>query len=163
MSTALRLSGWIVILVTVVLGLLLMILPLPHWVMAFRPAWLLLVIFYWSVALPHRVGILFAWFTGLLLDILQGTLLGENAVGFAVVIYIALKIHRQFRLFSLLGQMMTVFFVILLYQLLLCWLQGLQGQTVLFKWFLGVPLTSALIWPWVFFVLTDCLRRYRLY
>jgi rod shape-determining protein MreD len=160
---ALRLSGWGVIIFTLVMGLLLMILPLPHWAMAFRPAWLLLIMIYWSIALPHRVGILTAWGSGLVLDILQGTLLGENALAFALIIYITLRMHRQFRLFSLVIQALSVFFLLLLNQLLLFWLQGLQGQTVSVKWFLGSPLVSACLWPWIFFVLTDCLRRYRLY
>ncbi|HEV2613661.1 MAG TPA: rod shape-determining protein MreD [Gammaproteobacteria bacterium] len=160
---ALRLSGWGIIIFTLIVGLLLMILPLPHWAMAFRPAWLLLIMIYWSIALPHRVGILTAWSSGLVLDILQGTLLGENALAFALIVYISLKMHRQFRLFSLLMQSVSLFFLLLLNQLLLFWLQGLQGQTVSVKWFLGPPLVSACLWPWIFFVLTDCLRRYRLY
>jgi rod shape-determining protein MreD len=160
---ALRLSGWGVIIFTLILGLLLMILPLPHWAIAFRPAWLLLIMIYWSIALPHRVGILTAWGSGLVLDILQGTLLGENALAFALIIYISLKMHRQFRLFSFPIQSVSIFFLLLLNQLLLFWLQGLQGQTVSVKWFLGLPLVSACLWPWIFYVLTDCLRRYRLY
>lgn len=160
---ALRLSGWSVIAITLIVGLLLMILPLPHWAVAFRPAWLLLVMIYWSIALPHRVGILTAWSMGLALDVMQGTLMGENALAFALIIYITAKMHRQFRLFSLLTQSVTLFALLLLSQLLIFWLQGLQGQTVSMKWFLGAPLVSACLWPWIFFVLTDCLRRYRLY
>lgn len=160
---ALRLSGWSVIIFTLIMGLLLMILPMPHWADAFRPAWLLLIMIYWSIALPHRVGILTAWGVGFILDLLQGVLLGENALAFALVVYISLKIHRQFRLFSVLMQVISVFLLLLLNQLLLFWLQGLQGQTVTVKWFLGSPLISACVWPWIFFVLTDCLRRYRLY
>ncbi len=160
---ALRLSGWCVIAISLIVGLLLMILPLPHWAVPFRPAWLLLVMIYWSIALPHRVGILTAWGLGLGLDILQGTLMGENALVFALIIYISLKMHRQFRLFSLSTQAASLFCLLLLNQLLLFWLQGLQGQTVSVIWFLGSPLVSACLWPWIFFVLTDCLRRYRLY
>lgn len=160
---ALRLSGWGVIIFTLVVGLLLMILPMPHWANAFRPAWLLLIMIYWSIALPHRVGILTAWTAGLILDLLQGVLIGENALAFALVIYISLKIHRQFRLFSVLMQVISIFLLLLLNQLLLFWLQGLQGEVVTVKWFLGGPLVSACLWPWIFFVLTDCLRRYRLY
>ncbi len=160
---ALRLSGWGVIIFTLIAGLLLMILPMPHWADAFRPAWLLLIMIYWSIALPHRVGILTAWGVGFVLDLLQGVLLGENALAFALVVYISLKIHRQFRLFSMVMQVIAIFLLLLLNQLLLFWLQGLQGQIVTVKWFLGCPLVSACLWPWIFFVLTDCLRRYRLY
>ncbi|WP_354624397.1 rod shape-determining protein MreD [Psychromonas sp. MME2] len=44
------------------------IFPLPLFLNAFRPDWMMLVIFYWVLALPHRVSIFHAFILGVLLD-----------------------------------------------------------------------------------------------
>lgn len=159
----LRFTGWIVIFLTMFIALILMILPLPHWAESFRPEWLLLVILYWVIALPHRVNVGIAWISGLLLDGLQGTLLGENALCFALLAYFAYKMNRQIRLFSLPSQALVIFVFLMINQIMLFWIQGLQGQLVTLKWFLGAGVVSAVIWPWIFIVLTDSIKRYRLY
>ncbi len=161
--TTLHFSGWCAIIITLILAMILTILPLPHWAVSFRPAWLLLVVLYWVIVLPHRVGIIIAWMSGLLLDSLQGTLLGENAICFAILAYIALKFHRHIRLLSLPLQSLVIMTLLLLNQLLLFWFQGLQGQFVSIQWFFGVVLISTLLWSWIFVVLTNCLRRYKLH
>jgi rod shape-determining protein MreD len=161
--TTLRLSGWLVIITTLIIALILMVLPLPHWAVSFRPHWLLLVMIYWMIALPHRVGIIIAWINGLMLDSLQGTLMGENALCFAVIAYIAIKMHRQMRMVSLPFQSIIILILLLINQILLFWFQGLQNQLVSLEWFLGTTIVSALLWPWIFRVLTDCIKRYRLH
>jgi rod shape-determining protein MreD len=161
--TLLRFSGWSVIFVSLITAFILMILPLPHWAIAYRPAWVLLVVLYWVMALPHRTGVGIAWLNGLLLDILQGTLLGENALCFAILAYFTLKLHRQIRLLSLPLQTLVIFLLLLLNQLLLFWLQGLQRQFVSLEWFFGVIITSSLLWPWISMILNNTLKRYRLH
>ena len=52
-----------------------MILPLPDWVQTYRPHWVALILIYWNMALPQRVGLWSAFFIGLLVDTAQGTLL----------------------------------------------------------------------------------------
>jgi rod shape-determining protein MreD len=160
--TGLRAAGWATIIMTIIIAIILTVLPLPGWAESFRPAWLLMVVIYWAIALPHRVGIGIAWISGLILDVIQGTLLGENALIFICLTYIAIKIHRQIRMFSLLGQAGIIFLLMVLNQILVFWLQGLQGIGISGEWFWASALVSACLWPWLFMVLTDCLRRYRL-
>jgi rod shape-determining protein MreD len=159
----LRFSGWAIIFLTLFIALILMILPLPHWAESFRPAWLLLVVLYWVIKLPHRVNVGIAWLLGIMLDVLQGTLLGENALCFSLLAYFAYRMCRQIRLFSLPMQSLVMFAFLMLNQILLFWFQGMQGEIVTWKWFFGAGIVSALIWPWIFIVLTDCVKRYRLY
>ena len=161
--TTLRITGWSVICISLILAFVLMIIPLPHWAIAYRPAWVLLVVLYWALVLPHRVGVGIAWINGLLLDSLQGTLLGENALCFAILAYMTLKLHRQIRMLSLPLQSLVILILLLFNQILLFWLQGLQGQFVSVQWFFGVIITSSFLWPWVFMVLTNMLKRYRLH
>ena len=51
-----RLAVWL----TLLLGMLLQIMPVPEMFSAWRPDWLVLVMIYWAVALPHRYNILTA-------------------------------------------------------------------------------------------------------
>ena len=50
-----------------------------------RPAWVALVLVYWCMAAPDQVGVVAGWTTGLLLDVMTGTLLGQHALGLSVV------------------------------------------------------------------------------
>ena len=72
-------GGWIIV-TSFLAALALTVLPLPDWVALIRPEWVALVLIYWCMALPGRVGVGFAWITGLLLDVLRAGLLGQHAL-----------------------------------------------------------------------------------
>ena len=72
MAHATRGGGIIIIGLTILIALILMLIPLPEWAHSLRPEWLVLVLIYWTMALPHRVGIGTAFCCGLLLDVLRG-------------------------------------------------------------------------------------------
>jgi rod shape-determining protein MreD len=82
-------GGWLIVL-TVVLALVLTIVPLPGGLAAFRPEWIGLVLIYWSLALPARVGLGVAWLTGIVQDVLQATLLGAHALSLTLAVFIIL-------------------------------------------------------------------------
>ena len=58
-----------------------------------------LVLVYWCLALPERVGVLAGWSIGLVLDVLNGSILGQHAFGLAFVAYVALQYHRRVRVY----------------------------------------------------------------
>jgi rod shape-determining protein MreD len=151
-----------VIILSLIFAYIFMLLPFPRWMQSFQPQFVLLVTLYWVVALPQNVGIGISWLNGLLLDGLQGTLLGENAICFAVLAYILYKIQQRFRLLSPLVQSVSIFFLMLLNQIMLFWIQGLQGQAVSWTWFFGCAFTSAVLWPWISLMLTSCINHFRL-
>ncbi|MCP5459802.1 MAG: rod shape-determining protein MreD, partial [Gammaproteobacteria bacterium] len=100
-------GGW-VILFSFIVALLLTIIPLPLWVDRIRPDWMCLVLIYWCMALPHRVGVGAGWLMGLLLDAAQGTLLGQHALALAVVGFLTLKTYRRVRVLPLWQQSFTI-------------------------------------------------------
>ena len=55
---------YLVVYLSLLVALVLMILPLPDAVQLYRPNWVALALIYWSMALPKRVGLWFAFFTG---------------------------------------------------------------------------------------------------
>lgn len=152
-------GGWIITL-SLLLAFLLKALPLPFWAEPWRPAWVVMVLMYWCLALPHRVGIGIAWCIGLLLDVLQGTLLGQSALGLALVAYIVLNIHRRFRLFPSMQQSCLTGCIILLYLLAVSWVSGMIGISSA-SWTYWTPaVSSALLWPWLFIILRNVRQHY---
>ena len=113
---------------TLIVALMLVMLPLPEWAQPFRPDWVTLVIIYWVMAVPERFGVIFAWILGLLLDVTQGAILGQHAIGLVLVIYIVQSQYLRIRVFSLVQQALVVFLLLLIKQLLVLWVNGLVGQ-----------------------------------
>jgi rod shape-determining protein MreD len=141
------------ILLTLILAMCLRIAPWPVEMAALNPDWVLLVLIYWSLAIPERVGIFHAWTFGLLTDVLTGRLLGQYALAYSLVIYICLKLHKRLRQFPLLQQGLFIFFCLLLSQLLLFFIKNLQHPAQLHASFWLPVFTGTLCWPLVHGVL----------
>jgi rod shape-determining protein MreD len=140
----------------------LMMVPLPDWMEAWRPAWVTLFLIYWVMALPHRVGLLFAWTVGFFMDALEGTLLGLNAVSLALVAYLAMSLYQRLRMFTPLQQSSTVMILVGIHQLLLFWVLTITGQsTAPNLMFLLSAVSSAIVWPFVFVTLRYLRRNFR--
>lgn len=155
-----RRGSWVIIF-SFVVALLLSILPLPSNLLVFMPSWLLLTAIYWSMALPHRIGIGIAWGLGLLLDVLRDTLLGQHALVMALVIFLIIRLHQRLRVAPLWQQAITIYILCLFYMLIIFWIKGLQGVVPDFWMALVSPLVSALIWPVVFVFMRNLRRYYR--
>ena len=82
-------------------GLICAIFPLPIILSAFRPDWMILLIFYWVLALPQRVSITHACILGLLLDLLLGSILGLHSLLFAILAYAISINYQRIRYFTL--------------------------------------------------------------
>jgi len=141
--------GWAIV-ATFGLSLMLVIMPLPSWAVAWRPEWTTLVLIYWCMALPHRVGVASGWGVGLIQDVLTGTLLGQQALSLALSAYMTLQIHRRLRIYPIYQQMLVIFFIILISELPNLWVRGLQGHPPQNIEFIYSSLTSFILWPWVF-------------
>jgi rod shape-determining protein MreD len=147
-------------LLTVISAFMLAIMPLPDWAVKFRPDWVTLVLIYWAMAVPTRVGVTIAWFSGLLLDVSYGTLMGQQAVGMVLVIYVIHMQHQRLRVASLLQQAIVIFFLLLIKQLLVLWVDGMLGHAVN-SWLYFMPaITSTLLWPWTYLILRDLRRKF---
>ena len=153
-------TGHGVITVTFVFALLLTALPMPESAAIWRPAWVALVLVYWCMAVPERVGVVVGWAAGLFLDVMTGTLLGQHALGLSVVAYVAHRTHRRVRVQPLWRQAITVFGLVFLYQALVLWSNGIRGIPVMASGYWISPLVSMLLWPWAFVILRAVRRRY---
>lgn len=149
------------IIVSFLLAFALLIVPLPESLRLLRPEWVTLVLIYWCMALPTRVGVGIGWFSGLLLDVARDALLGQYALALALVAFLTLHLHQRLRVFPLWQQALTVFVLVLLQSLLVMWVKGLTGQAPDFWKVLLPAFTSMLVWPPSYMLLRHLRRTYQ--
>lgn len=153
--------GRLRIFATVIVALIFAVLPVPHWLDVSRPYLLLLLVIYWSLSAPRIAGLLFAWLCGLTIDLLKGTTLGQHALGFLLVAFLAHKFQLRMRIFPIYHQTLTVFMLLALYEFLVFWTDGIIGHPVT-TWTRWLPvLTSSLLWPVVVSLMDTWNRRSR--
>lgn len=158
MSETVTRGVWAVIL-SLAAALFLSILPMPSFAEELRPEWVTLTLIFWTLTLPDRVGVFWAFCVGLVLDVATGTLLGQHALGLSVVAYLALTLHQRVQIYPLWQQTLFVWVLLLVERLLSLWVLGATGQPTptLIYWaptFLGL-----ILWPWLSVVLSDLARR----
>jgi len=119
----------------------------------FNPDWIMLVLIYWSIALPDRFGVFSAFWIGLFTDVLTGHLLGQYALIYALVSYLSIKQHRRLRQFPALQQCLFVLLCLLSGQSLLYGMESMQAENRLPLSFWYPALSGAIAWPLVFFIL----------
>jgi rod shape-determining protein MreD len=154
-------QGYVVIFLTFVLAYVLAVVPLPGWLQWGRPEWVALTLIYWCIALPQRVGIAAALLLGVGLDVLEGSVLGQNAFALVVVALLSHILYQRLRVYSLWQQALVVFILVGINQLICQWVQNIEGVSVLPRLFLLPAVSSALLWPVVLHSLRSLRRYYR--
>jgi rod shape-determining protein MreD len=91
---------------TLLLAAVLNIVPLGRG--AAFPDWLALVLAFWAVHQPRRVGIGLSFTFGLVMDVHQSAVLGQHALAYSLLAYLAIAIHRRLLWFPVLSQAVQV-------------------------------------------------------
>jgi len=142
-TLARRIAFWL----SVAAGLVFAIVPLPEWLDTVRPDVALLAVIYWTLASPRIAGLGAAWIAGLLLDMLKGFVLGQHALGFLVVGFVAHRLQLRMRMFTILQQAAVVLLLLFLYHFIVFWIDGMIGHG-LTLWARWLPvLSGAVLWP----------------
>lgn len=153
-------GGWIIAL-TFLIAMGMHILPWPVGTGLYMPNWTLLVLIYWCIALPHRVSVGIGWVCGLCVDVLTGTVLGQNALIYAFAAYLSVQLHTRLRNYPAWQQAMIILLFLLLAQVLSLWISGLRGASPESLDFWWPSLAGAVIWPLVLISLRFVRRRLR--
>ncbi|MCG8428625.1 MAG: rod shape-determining protein MreD [Chromatiales bacterium] len=153
--------GSLVIFITFVVALLLTVIPLPDWAQMFRPQWYTLVLIYWTLALPERIGVGTGWLLGIALDVLTGTLLGQHALSLALIAFVTYQMHQRIRLFPLWQQSLTVLVLLLIERMISMWVMGVASQPPASLLYWAAPLVGMFLWPWVYIILRDLRRKFQ--
>ena len=137
------------ILFTLVLAALLNMMPWSGWIAWFRPDFVALVVLYWVIEQPRRVGFTAAFSLGLLMDVAEGALLGQHALSYTILAYAGIALNRRVRRFSLTAQVVHVIPLLLVNDLIVLGVRMLAGADFPgYPYFLGSFVAGAL-WPFM--------------
>lgn len=143
--------------VSLLIAFLLNLLPWGHWVGI--PDFVALVLVFWSIHQPRKVGIGIAFMMGLLMDVHDATLLGQNALSYTLLSYFAIMIHRRVLWFKVWTQAAHVLPLLMLMQTVQLVVRVMvSGMFPGWLYFMESVL-AALLWPVVTMILLAPQRR----
>lgn len=129
--------------------LILSILPLPIFLSEFRPPWILLLSLYLQLFAPAEFRIYYLFFTGLILDVLLSTVIGEHGFALILVLWLSSYKTRRFFFYSILQQMMLIGFFCPIYQLVISLTDHMVGNQWTVSSIFSASLMGLLFWPWI--------------
>lgn len=126
------------------------IMPLPDYLSRLNPDWVLLTLIYWTLAVPERMGVFNAWLVGIVVDVLTGRLLGQQALIYALASFTSLKFHRRLRQYPLPQQSLFIFCNLLFAQIMVFWIENINSLTEFTMTFWMPVITGTLLWPLIY-------------
>ncbi|RTZ66251.1 MAG: rod shape-determining protein MreD [Aquificaceae bacterium] len=144
-SASLRFPGAMI--ASIALAFVLLLMPLSDSLLLWRPEWVALAFIYWCLTLPDKVSLFLAWFAGLFIDILFGSILGQHAFTMIIVVYMSLRLLPRISANTLWHQYALISLVLGTYLLINLWIMAATGNNPA-TWRYWLPLLSSLIiWP----------------
>ncbi len=111
------------------------------------PDFIALTLIYWCVHRPRSMSMTAAFACGILVDVVHGSALGQQALSYVCISYFAFLLHRRLPWFGLFGQALHILPLLLISQVLVMlvrlWFDGLWPG---WSWFLQSA-AGAVIWP----------------
>lgn len=131
------------IIATFAVAIVLEMLPWGHWPM---PGFVAMVLVFWNVFQPRRVGLSMAFALGILMDVHSGSLLGQHALAYSILSYAAIALHRRLLWYSVAGQALQLFPLFLLTHVVVTLVHLMfTGSWPSWIYFVS-PLLTALLW-----------------
>ena len=141
---------WFIFL-SLLIALLLNFLPTRAWL--WTPDWVALVIVFWSIREPRRVGMGWGFLLGLVMDVADASLLGQHALTYVLAAYGATSLSRRILWFPLIQQALHVLPLLLLVQLVQIGVRAMPGAVLPdLTYFVG-PFIGTLLWLPLTFIL----------
>ena len=117
------------------------------------PLWMLVCFVYWVIYTDGKWIYLSALILGLLMDVLQGGILGQNALSLVISSAFIFNVKKSFFVSNLTTQQVYIFVGSLIY-LITFLLIHILVQGFDFSWLILIsPFSSAIIWPFIRFLL----------
>ncbi len=123
------------------------------------PDLLAVVLVFWGVHQPRRVGVGWAFLFGLMMDVHQGALLGQHALAYTLLGFVAVSVHRRLLWFGLLEQTLQIAPIFFAAHGVSLAVRLLAGDMAPGWWLLLAPVLEALLWPVVTLLLLAPQRR----
>ena len=130
-----------------IIALIIGAISLPSVLEIVSPFWMLIFFIYWIIYTDTKALYLFALIIGLLTDILQGSILGQNALALLISSAFIFNVKKSFYVSNLTTQQVYIFIASLIYLIALI-LTHIAIQGFDFSWLiLFSPFTGSIIWP----------------
>lgn len=160
-NISLRFTGAIII--SIILALALTIMPLSEEWKVWRPEWIAMTLIHWGLLLPKKISLLVAWFIGLLVDVIYGSILGQHALGYTLVLFMVLRMRPRLLVDSIFHQLFLLIIALGTYLLIKLWILGITGSTPE-AWVYWYPVaSSAIIWALYHYLLKYLFTKENLY
>lgn len=154
-----RRNPFIALPLSLFLAFVLAVLPLPQGLSYWRPEFVTIVLVFWVLNAPNIVGIWFAFFVGLLLDVLFASTFGVHTLVLAMVAWLARLSWRWVTVFSVWQTSGLVFGLVLASLVVKRVLLGIVAVPPDSALYWLPALTSALVWPSVMVSLRSYSQR----
>ena len=127
-------------------ALMLNLLPWSGALLWIKPDFVALVVLYWCIEQPRKVGFVSAWVLGLFLDVADGSLFGQHALAYSILAYAGIVLHRRVRMFSGTPQVLHVVVLLLMNDLIVLCIRLAAGADFPgFQYFIG-SFTAGALW-----------------
>ena len=150
-----QLKIYTAVLITFSIALVLSCLPMPSWVSYARPQWVFVVLLFWLIYTPQKVGPLSAFILGFIVDLLMGNVLGEHALIFVLFTYFIQKCLRYIQGMPLWQQMLGLGVCTLVNLGLQYGFLRMMGIHEIGGHLLLPAVSNMVIWPWLYFLCKD--------
>ncbi|MDB5810313.1 MAG: MreD rod shape-determining protein [Betaproteobacteria bacterium] len=135
------------IVATFVVALFGNLLPWSGWWLFVKPDFVALVVLYWCIQQPRKVGFAWALLLGLLMDVAEGSLFGQHALAYSVLAFAGIVLHRRVLMFTMRDQILHVLVLLFLNAAIVLAVRMFAGAGFPgFRYFAG-SLTAAALWP----------------
>ena len=115
------------IIFTFIAALLINLLPWSGWWLAIKPDFVALVVLFWCIQQPRKVGFTSAWLLGLVMDVAEGSLFGQHALAYSVLAFGGIVLHRRVLMFTMRDQVLHVLVLLVLNDLMVLAVRMLAG------------------------------------
>jgi len=130
--------------------------PASQTLLEVSPFWVLLFFIYWLINFPAKGRFFLALILGVLIDILHGDILGQNALALILSSAFIVNVKQSFYVSNLSTQQVYVFSAASIYLSLILLVHILTQGFNFSYYLLFTPLTSALFWPVIKLALSKC-------
>ncbi|WP_096670527.1 rod shape-determining protein MreD [Polaromonas sp. AET17H-212] len=142
---------------SLIAALLLDMLPLGR--VPWMPDFLALVLVFWNIHQPQRVGIGLAFMFGLGMDVHQSALLGQHALAYTALSFFATMIHRRLLWFTVPSQALQILPLFAVAHGVEITIRMISGGVFPGWLLLLAPLAESLLWPVISVMLLAPQRR----
>lgn len=138
---------------SITLGLLLNLIPWPENIVVMVPDILALMLIFWVLHQPNRIGLTVCFVLGLLMDVANASILGQYALAYTTLGFLALSLRRRILQFAGWQQALFVLILLALLQTIILVVNLVAGRPFPGAEFFAAAPIGAALWPSLSFFL----------